>query len=92
MLQKALSYLVGLKENKTYEINGKTYSDNALHLIEDERFYRKTVEFGSLRHRTPGTPFNRLTDDASFNMFQPGSRIIKIHTITNSNRIITMFE
>lgn len=48
MLQKALSYLVGLKENKTYEINGKTYSDNALHLIEDERFYRKTVEFGGL--------------------------------------------
>lgn len=48
MIQKALQYLVGLKDNKTYTINGKTYSDNALHLIEDERFYRKGLEFGSL--------------------------------------------
>lgn len=48
MIQKALQYLVNLKENKTYDINGKTYSDNQLHLIEDERFYRKCVEFGSL--------------------------------------------
>lgn len=48
MIQKALQYLVNLKENKTYEINGKHYSDNQLHLIEDERFYRKQVEFGSL--------------------------------------------
>lgn len=48
MIQKALQYLVGLKENQTYMINGKTYSDNALHLIEDERFYRKGLEFGSL--------------------------------------------
>ena len=48
MIQKALQYLVGLKDNQTYTINGKTYSDNALHLIEDERFYRKGLEFGSL--------------------------------------------
>ena len=48
MIQKALQYLVGLKDNKTYDINGKTYSDHELHLIEDERFYRKNVEFGSL--------------------------------------------
>lgn len=48
MLEKALRYLVGLKDNKTYEIDGKTYSDNSLHLIESERFYRKGLEFGSL--------------------------------------------
>jgi len=48
MIQKALQYLVGLKENKTYDINGKTYSDNRLHLIEDERYYRSEVEFSSL--------------------------------------------
>jgi hypothetical protein len=48
MIEKALRYLVGLKENKTYEIDGKTYSDNSLHLVESERFYRKNLEFGSL--------------------------------------------
>lgn len=48
MIQKALQYLVGLKDNKTYQINGKTYSDHKLELIEDERFYRKEVEFTSL--------------------------------------------
>ena len=48
MLQKALQYLVGLKENKTYEIGDKTWSDNQLHLIEEERKYRKCMEFGSL--------------------------------------------
>lgn len=48
MIQKALQYLVGLKDNKTYTINGKTYSDNALHLVEEERNYRRAVSFGSL--------------------------------------------
>lgn len=48
MIQKALQYLVGLKDNKTYQINGKTYSDHKLELIEDERFYRREVEFTSL--------------------------------------------
>lgn len=48
MIQKALQYLVGLKENKTYQINGKTYSDHKLELIEDERYYRREVEFSSL--------------------------------------------
>ena len=33
MIKEALEYLVGLKENKTYEINGETYSDNSLHRI-----------------------------------------------------------
>lgn len=48
MIQKALQYLVSLKDNKTYQINGKTYSDHKLELIEDERFYRGEVEFKSL--------------------------------------------
>jgi len=48
MIKEALQYLVGLKDNQTYEINGKTYSDHALQLIEEERFYRKQMEFGSL--------------------------------------------
>ena len=33
MIKEALEYLVGLKENKTYEINGETYSDNSMHRI-----------------------------------------------------------
>lgn len=48
MIQKALQYLVGLKENKTYEIDGRTYSDHELHLIEEPHYTRKGIEFGSL--------------------------------------------
>lgn len=48
MIKEAIQYLVGLKDNKTYQIDGKTYSDNQLHLIEEERRYRKCMEFGSL--------------------------------------------
>ena len=48
MIQKALQYLVGLKENKTYTINGKTYSDNQLYVIGDEQYHRKNISFGSL--------------------------------------------
>ena len=48
MIKEALQYLVGLKENKTYDINGKTYSDHKLELIEDERFYRREIKFNSL--------------------------------------------
>lgn len=33
MLKEAIAYLVSLKENKTYEINGQTYSDNQLHRV-----------------------------------------------------------
>ena len=33
MLKEALNYLVSLKENKTYTINGETYSDNNLHRV-----------------------------------------------------------
>lgn len=48
MIQKALEYIVGLKDNKTYQINGKTYSDKQLCLIEDEHYTRKNISFGSL--------------------------------------------
>lgn len=33
MLKEFAQYLVSLKDNKTYEINGETYSDSALHRI-----------------------------------------------------------
>jgi len=33
MLKEAISYLVSLKENKTYTINGEVYSDHDLHRI-----------------------------------------------------------
>lgn len=48
MLKEALQYLVGLKDNKTYEIDGKTFSDHQLTLVEAPRFYRNTVHFNSL--------------------------------------------
>lgn len=47
-LKEALQYLVGLKDNKTYEIDGRLYSDNDLCLIEAPRYYRNKLEFGSL--------------------------------------------
>lgn len=48
MIKEALQYLVGLKDNKTYDIDGKVYSDNKLELIEDERYSRRQLEFTSL--------------------------------------------
>lgn len=48
MIKEALQYLVGLKDNKTYLIDDKTFSDHQLTLIEAPRFYRNTVHFGSL--------------------------------------------
>lgn len=33
MLKEALSYLVGLKDNKTYEFHGDVYSDHELHRV-----------------------------------------------------------
>ena len=47
-LKAALQYIVGLGETKTFEIDGKTYSDSTLHLVEEERFYRKQLSFNSL--------------------------------------------
>lgn len=48
MIKEALQYLVGLKDNKTYLIDDKTFSDHQLALVEAPRFYRNTVHFGSL--------------------------------------------
>ena len=48
MLEKALRYLVSLKENKTYEIDGHTYSDNDLNRIDPPLYYPDTVKVGSL--------------------------------------------
>ena len=48
MLQKALAYLVGLKDNKTYEIDGKTWSDHELELVEAPIYHRSMIDFGSL--------------------------------------------
>jgi hypothetical protein len=47
-LKNALEYLVSLKENKTYEIDGRIYSDKELTAVEPPRYYRKLMEFGSL--------------------------------------------
>ena len=33
MLKDAIQYLVSLKENKIYDINGETYSDRELHRV-----------------------------------------------------------
>lgn len=47
-LKNALEYLVSLKANQTYEIDGKTFSDKELTVIEKPRYYRQLIEFGSL--------------------------------------------
>lgn len=48
MIKEALQYLVGLQQNKTYELNGDTYSDNRLEFIPKKIFRRSCMEFGSL--------------------------------------------
>lgn len=48
MIEKALRFLVGLKENKTYEIGGIIYSDNELQQIVPATYYPTTLEVGSL--------------------------------------------
>ena len=48
MIKEALQYLVGLRENKTYEINGDTYSDNRLELVPKKIWRRSCMEVGSL--------------------------------------------
>ena len=47
-LKAALAYIVGLAEAKTFEIDGNTYSDRELEMVEPPRHYLTTVEFGSL--------------------------------------------
>ena len=56
MIKEALQYLVGLKDNKTYQIEDKTFSDHQLTLVEAPRFYRNTVTFGSLDAIVKMTP------------------------------------
>lgn len=48
MIKKALEYLVGLKDNKTYEIDGSHWSDRELVRVETPMDLVKTVTFGSL--------------------------------------------
>ena len=48
MFEAALRYLVSLKENKTYEIDGHTYSDNSLICVTPPVYYPDTVKVGSL--------------------------------------------
>lgn len=47
-LKEALKYLVGLKENKTYQIGDATYSDNPLNHVIHKKYYPDPVEVGSL--------------------------------------------
>lgn len=47
-LKAALQYIVGLGDTKTFEIDGKTYADSELKLVEETRHYLHTVEFSSL--------------------------------------------
>lgn len=48
MIEKALKYLVSLKDNKTYDIGGFTYSDQELYPVEPITHYPSTLELGSL--------------------------------------------
>lgn len=48
MLKEFANYLVSLGENKTYEINGKTYSDHPLELIEEKAPRPKEIVLNSL--------------------------------------------
>lgn len=48
MLKEAIQYLVGLNENRTYEINGITYSDRQLHRIDPAIVKPSAVRLSSL--------------------------------------------
>lgn len=48
MIKEALQYLVSLKANKTYEINGSTYSDRDLVRIDPHIFRPKEIQVSSL--------------------------------------------
>jgi hypothetical protein len=48
MIQKALAYLVGLTENKTYEIEGHTYSDKELVLVKEPKPAPESITVTSL--------------------------------------------
>ena len=55
MLKEALQYLVSLKDNKIYEINGDTYSDRELHRI-DLHVAVPSVEYEAIRRRQTPEP------------------------------------
>lgn len=48
MLKEALQYLVGLKDNKTYAINGLVYSDEKLYRVDPYIPHPATVDFACL--------------------------------------------
>lgn len=48
MIEKALRYLVGLKDNKTYVIDGITYSDNDLVRVTERKRYLECKTVNSL--------------------------------------------
>ena len=48
MIKEALQYLVSLKDNKTYDIDGNVYSDNKLFRVDPPKYTKSTLTFGSL--------------------------------------------
>lgn len=48
MLKEALQYLVSLKDNKTYELEGKTWSDRELNLIEAPVYRPRSIDVTGL--------------------------------------------
>lgn len=48
MLKEALQYIVGLSDNKTYEIDGRTYSDSQLCLVDEPRYSPRELEVSGL--------------------------------------------
>jgi hypothetical protein len=48
MLKEAFEYLVGLKQNKTYEIGGKTYSGEELVLIEEPKDAPQSINISTI--------------------------------------------
>ena len=79
MLKEAFEYLVGLKDNKTYEIDGKHWSDHRLEMVEAPIYRREEVEFGSLDAIArmvraeildyAGTVFIRVVDHKNVDVF-----------------------
>lgn len=48
MIRQALEYLVGLRENKTYTIDGHSYSDNDLTLIKEPKPAPRAIDVKTL--------------------------------------------
>ena len=79
MLKEALQYLVSLKENKTYEIHGETYSDHELTRIEKHIDRPTSIEVNGLDSivklvkaevgKTPTPIFIRVRSPRSVHVF-----------------------